>query len=145
MLKSFCASSNFKALLQGESCPKALQDAVTVLRRKWDNESPTDSLPPIQSHNIEVIKLGNGVNGRLRQSDSEEAFRIAFGSASIELGVWKEEMDVQSHKRIKLGGVTFARAVDSERDAHVSFYSMKEGRRVPGIIEAIYSMERGGK
>ena len=54
-------------------------------------------------------------------------------------------MSIQSHKRISVGGVTFTRAVDSERDAHVSFCPLDEDRWVPGVIEKIYSMEQSGK
>ena len=57
MLKSFCASSNLKALLQGENCPEILWNAVTILRGKWDNKSRKDALPPAQGHSITVAKF----------------------------------------------------------------------------------------
>jgi hypothetical protein len=145
MMKSFCAGANLKALLQGEMCPDILKLAVPLLEKKWGQDRRQGTMNTLWNlGDVATERLGKGMKTTLSVQEYKGAFDVGFADRyEASWDTSGEMFSATSHKRVAIGGRTFATKDQSSRDSEIYFKALEGDSPVAGIIASIFSVVDG--
>ena len=146
MLQTFCVGANLKALLQGPKCPDVLKATVPILEKTWEQDRRTGTIGEVNNlGNAETRSTGAAKRVSLLTDEYEAAFKAGFENISKALkDVPKGGLrGAMAHKRVIIGGRTFAKANENLREAEVFFEPLHSSNLIPGTITGIFSIKDG--
>lgn len=146
MLQTFCVGANLKAILQGPKCPNVLKTTVPILERKWEQDHRTGTIGEVNNlGDIETRSTGTARRVSLLTDEYEAAFKVGFENISKAFEkVSKDGLrGTMAHKRVTIGGRTFAKGNENRCDAEVFFEPLGGSNLIPGTITGIFSIKDG--
>lgn len=136
-----------RALLQGENCPDALKSMVPLLEKKWAQDRRMGTIVDVNHlGDVETHKLDNGKQVFLLTEEYKPAFEAGFKAFGKILSKSPEgkPRPIRVHKRVIIGGRTFASHTQAVRDTEFFFKPLNGEQLVPGVITGITSLSDDG-
>jgi hypothetical protein len=137
MMETFCAAANIKALMQRPDMPNVLKEAEEILKRCCTPYGGQDFVTDMN------IFEGTGsdaqqwsIEGGAHTASIPDELQYAWAA----VGNTKPLQRITMHKRYSVGGMQYATRKHSNHDCFVFIASKGQAKRVPGVIEYIFSV-----
>lgn len=137
-MKSFCAASQLKVLVERPGCPKVLEKCVPILHKCFPNSKIGTLMHDI--HTLDQEEHAKKV--KVKEVDLEEDVHCAFELYTKE----KQPKRVNQYARYDINGRGFAMENTTPRNSIIFYQPPNQQILVPAVIRQIFSpVSKGGQ